>query len=67
MTMTLRLSPEQDAALARLAKRQGVSKNEAAAQAIVDRDSRLNREGLLEAALSDTMSRYASTLKRLGE
>lgn len=67
MSMTLRLTDEADAALTRLAKAEGVSKNEAALRAITAEDSRVQRESLLEAALSDTISRYSSTLKRLGE
>lgn len=65
--MTLRLTDEADAALSRLAKAEGVSKNEAALRAITAEDARVQRESLLEAALSDTISRYSSTLKRLGE
>ena len=41
--MTLRLTPEQDAALALLAMTQGISKHEAAARAIVDNAARLVR------------------------
>lgn len=67
MSMTLRLTDEADAALSRLAKAEGVSKNEAALRAITAEDARVQRESLLEAALSDTISRYSSTLKRLGE
>jgi hypothetical protein len=67
MSMTLRLTDEADAALSRLAKAEGVSKNEAALRAITAEDTRVQRESLLEAALSDTISRYSSTLKRLGE
>jgi predicted transcriptional regulator len=65
--MTLRLTDEADAALTRLAKAQGISKNEAALRAIIDREARIDREELLESALADTLSRYSSSLKRLGE
>jgi predicted transcriptional regulator len=67
MSMTLRLSAEADAALKRLAKAQGVSKNEAAVRAILDHAADVEREELIEAAMADTLSRYSSTLKRLGE
>lgn len=65
--MTLRLTAEADAALTRIAKAQGVSKNEAAIRAIVDHAADIEREELVGAALADTLSRYSSTLKRLGE
>jgi predicted transcriptional regulator len=67
MSMTLRLDDEHDAALTALAKAEGVSKNEAALRAIVDKLERLSRESVVETALQDTITRYASTLKRLGE
>lgn len=67
MSMTLRLTDEQDAALTKLAKAEGVSKNEAALRAILDKASRTSREQLVATALDDTLNRYASTLKRLGE
>lgn len=67
MSMTLRLSPEAEAALVRIAKAEGISKNEAALRAIIERDILINREVLLDAAIADTMARYSSTLKRLGE
>jgi hypothetical protein len=67
MSMTLRLTDEQDAALTRLAKAEGISKNEAALRAILERVERVDRSELLEAALADTLSRYSSTLKRLAE
>lgn len=67
MTMTLRLDAEDDAELTALAKAQGISKNEAATRAIRESAARLNRESLLEAALSDTLNRYSDTLRRLGE
>ncbi len=67
MPMTLRLTDEVDAALTRLAKAGGVSKNEAALRAILEHAARVDRDELLEAALADTLSRYSSTLKRLGE
>jgi hypothetical protein len=53
--------------LKRLAKAQGVSKNEAAVRAILDHAADVEREELIEAAMADTLSRYSSTLKRLGE
>lgn len=67
MSMTLRIEGEDDAALTRIAKAAGISKNEAALRAIRESAERVSRETLLEAALADTLSRYSSTLKRLGE
>ncbi len=65
--MTLRLTDEQDAALTRLANAQGISKNEAAARAIERQLSETERERDFVAALDDTLARYPSTIKRLGE
>ncbi len=65
--MTLRLTDEQDAALTRLADAQGISKNEAAARAIERQLSETERERDFVAALDDTLARYPSTIKRLGE
>ncbi len=67
MSMTLRIDGEDDAALTALAALQGISKNEAALRAIRESAASVNRENLLEAALADTLSRYSSTLERLGE
>jgi len=67
MSMTLRIDGEDDAGLTALATSQGISKNEAALRAIRESAARANREDLLDAALADTLSRYSSTLKRLGE
>lgn len=67
MSMTLRLTDEADEALTIMANAEGISKNEAALRAILDRAARVNREKLLEAALADTVARYGNTLKRLGE
>lgn len=67
MSMTLRLTDEQDAALVLLAETQGISKNEAALRAINDAAERQRRESVIESAIADTVSRYATTLARLGE
>lgn len=65
--MTLRLDDEQDAELTALAVSQGVSKNEAALRAIRAAADRERRAALLDTAITDTASRYATTLERLGE
>ena len=67
MSMTLRLTDEQDAVLTTLAKLQGVSKNEAVLRAIIDRYQRMKDEQELGDALADTLSRYPRTIQRLGE
>lgn len=65
--MTLRLTDEQDAALTALANAQGISKNEAAARAIERQLAETEGERDFVAALDDTLTRYPSTIKRLGE
>lgn len=65
--MTLRLTDEQDAALTALANAQGISKNEAAARAIQRQLEESTLERDFVAALDDTITRYPSTIKRLGE
>jgi predicted transcriptional regulator len=67
MAMTLRLTDEQDAALTRLANAQGISKNEAAARAIQRQLEESEQERDFVAALDDTIGRYPSTIRRLGE
>lgn len=65
--MTLRLDDEHDAALTKLAQAEGVSKNEAALRAIRAAAERQRRDALVESAVTDTVSRYETTLERLGE
>lgn len=65
--MTLRLTPEQDAALVLLAKAQGVSKNEAAARAIVEQArADVRREEIREAARK-AIDEYGPLLDRLAQ
>jgi Zn-dependent peptidase ImmA (M78 family) len=64
MAMTLRTGPDEEAALAKLAKRWGVSKQAAALRAIREEAER-HDEDLL--ATSDRLAeRYAEALDRLG-
>ncbi len=65
--MTLRLTDEQDAALTALAKAQGISKNEAAVRAIRRQLDESTAEDAFVSALDDTLARYPSTIRRLGE
>ncbi len=65
--MTLRLTEEQDAALAALAHAEGVSKQEAVARAIQWKLDRMHAEKAFDDALTDTLKRYPETIRRLGE
>lgn len=65
--MTLRLTDEADAALTRLADAEGVSKNEAAQRAILERDSRDNRREQIQRLTDDVVKRYGPLLDRLAE
>lgn len=65
--MNLRLTDQQDAALTALAEAEGVSKNEAAVRAIVDRAARLTRNTEVRALARETIAEYDVLLRRLGE
>lgn len=65
--MTLRLTDEQDALLTRLAKSEGVSKNEAALRAILDRARRHEREDQIRQATRDAIAEYGPLLDRLAQ
>ncbi len=67
MAMTLRLEPQDDAALTELARAQGVSKNEAALRAIRRQHEQARAEQAFDDALADTLARYPETIRRLGE
>ena len=65
--MTLRLTDEADEALTRLATSQGISKNEAALRAILDRANRDTRREQIQSATDDIVKRYGPLLDRLAE
>ncbi|WP_158849097.1 CopG family transcriptional regulator [Saccharothrix deserti] len=65
MAMTLRLSDEQERALALLAEADGVSKHEAVVRAIADAAARRVREDRVRALSLEGRERYASLLDRL--
>lgn len=65
--MTLRLSPEQDRALAELARAQGVSKQEAAVRAILETAERTVRPARVADLSAQARDRYADLLERLGQ
>ena len=67
MAMTLRLTDEQDAALVILAKAQGISKNEAAARAIVEQARADVRRVEIRSATDDIAERYGPLLDRLAQ
>lgn len=67
MSMTLRLTDEQDRALTALAEAEGVSKNEAAIRAILERGQRDVRRELILRATDDAIKRYGPLLDRLGQ
>lgn len=67
MSMTLRLTDEQDRALTALAEAEGVSKNEAAIRAILERAQRDVRRELIQRATDDAVKRYGSLLDRLAQ
>lgn len=65
--MTLRLTPEDDAALQTLADAIGVSKHEAASRAIREAAERFHHSDLVSAASARGRARYAELLDRLGK
>lgn len=65
MAMNLRLDDEQDRALAALAEAEGVSKNEAAIRAIMERAARIARDRDVRQAAQEVIERYGSLLERL--
>lgn len=67
MAINLRLTPEQDAALSQLADAEGVSKNEAAVRAILDRAARLVDDAHVRDLARKTVAEYDAVLRRLGE
>jgi predicted transcriptional regulator len=67
VAMTLRLTEEQERALALLAEADGVSKHEAAVRAITDVAARRVRDDRVAALSSEGRRRYASLLDRLAQ
>lgn len=65
--MTLRLNEHQDRLLRELAAAQNISKQEAAARAIVETAERHLRQERLAELSEQTRTRYADLLRRLGE
>lgn len=67
MAMTLRLEPDDEEALALLAKTQGVSKQEATVRAIRDAAARSIREEKVRRLSAAARDRYSDLLERLGQ
>ena len=65
--MTVRMTPEQDAMLTELAKRWGVSKNEAVVRAVVEAVQEDSTDGAFLDAYEHVSSRYRDALDRLGQ
>lgn len=65
MAMTLRLTEEQERALALLAEADGVSKHEATVRAITEVAARRVRDDRVRSLSREGRKRYASLLERL--
>jgi hypothetical protein len=65
MAMNLRLTDDQDRALTALAAAEGVSKQEAAVRAILDRAARLAREKDVRDYAREAINDYRALLDRL--
>ena len=63
MAMTLRLTPAEDKALSEVAAREGISKQDAARQAI--RNYTDERTQLFETLVTEGIERYGPVLERL--
>jgi len=67
MAMTLRLTPDESAALRARAEREGRSMQEVARDAVRQYVERTSRRELLDEVLDEELPRYAEALERLGE
>lgn len=67
MSMTLRLTDDQDAALQALADAEGISKREAAVRAILERAERLGRREEVRRLTDDAVASYGPLLDRLAQ
>ncbi|MDO5496052.1 MAG: CopG family transcriptional regulator [bacterium] len=67
MAMTLRLTPEDENALAQLAEGEGVSRQEATVRAIHEALARRVRAERVEELSATARHRYADLLDRLGQ
>ena len=67
MAMTLRLTPDDEKALALLAEADGISRQEATVRAIHEAANRRVRADRVSELSSQTRDRYAALLDRLGQ
>lgn len=67
MSMTLRLTPDEDRTLTLLAEAEGVSKQVAAVRAITDRAARLSRDEKIRELARETIAEYGELLDRLAQ
>jgi hypothetical protein len=67
VAMTLRTDVELDAALAVLAEREGISKQEVVRRAVLEKLARADRRTRLDAIAEGAMTDYAEALDRLGK
>lgn len=65
--MTLRLTDEDDATLARMAEAEGISKNEAAVRAIRERAERVGSDEEVRRLTREAIERYGPLLDRLAQ
>ena len=65
--MTLRLTDEQEAHLAALSEREGISKQQAVVMAIDEAYSRRAHKAEVSVAFDFALKRYANVLDRLGK
>ncbi|EMY34206.1 hypothetical protein D477_010966 [Arthrobacter crystallopoietes BAB-32] len=65
--MTLRLTPEQDILLQRLAAAEGISKNEAAMRAIVEAAGRVEKDSQVRELAREAIRKYRPLLDRLAQ
>lgn len=67
MALTVRLSPDEQEALAAYADRSGVSQNEVMRAALRDFVQRQSHDELLEQVMDAELPRFAEALERLGQ
>jgi predicted transcriptional regulator len=67
MSMTLRLSDEQDRALTALAEAEGISKREAAVRAITERAARISQDAEVRRLARKAIEDYGPLLDRLAQ
>ena len=67
MAMTLRLTDEQDRVLTELAAAEGISKQDAAVRAILERSSRLAKDAEVRRLAREAIRDYGPLLDRLAQ